>query len=185
MYLYCHYLVLNNYKILSSIFMQTYGNGKTTISIYERKASIRQFYCKLKIECIKYEMNVWLSIFSDFLSLLVIKQLLYFLLYCNLRKESQIWKRGNRKKCMLLDTKGRMILVGKENLKLTLKEKRNVEFAWNWKQKLCCLIVVTICVCNVTEIGTFLHLHLRFFPVIFVDYADHIYDIKQGSFFGR
>ncbi|WJX67291.1 hypothetical protein P8452_51770 [Trifolium repens] len=24
--------------------MQTYGNGKTTISIYERKASIRQFY---------------------------------------------------------------------------------------------------------------------------------------------
>ena len=37
--------------------MQTYGNGKTTISIYERKASIRQFYCKFKV----VNMNVYLS----------------------------------------------------------------------------------------------------------------------------
>lgn len=39
--------------------MQTYGNGKTTISIYERKASIRQFYCKFKV----VNKNVLLSCF--------------------------------------------------------------------------------------------------------------------------
>lgn len=57
-------------------------------------------------------------------------QRLYFLLCCNFRKASRIWKIGNRKRHVQTDTKEGMILKEVKSLKLTKKERKNVEFAW-------------------------------------------------------
>lgn len=57
-------------------------------------------------------------------------QLLYFLLYCNFRKASQIWRTGNRKMFVMSDTKERMSRKGVNSLKLTKKGKKNAGFAW-------------------------------------------------------
>lgn len=57
-------------------------------------------------------------------------QLLYFLLYCNFRKASQIWRTGNRKMFVMSDIKERMSRKGVNSLKLTKKGKKNAGFAW-------------------------------------------------------
>lgn len=72
------------------------------------------------------------SIFMDMFSehLYFHGQLSYFLLCCNFKGESQMWRRGNRKRFALPDTKEGMNPRGENSLKLTLKEKKSVEFAW-------------------------------------------------------
>lgn len=80
-------------------------------------------------------------------------QLSYFLLCCNFRGESQMWRIGNRKRFALPDTKEGMNPRGENSLKLTLKEKKSVEFAWRWTGKSFCLTALIHCVWSVIETG--------------------------------
>lgn len=88
-----------------------------------------------------------------FFNLLFCGQRLYFLLCCNFKKASQIWKIGNRKRHVLSDTKERMSWKGVDFLKLTKKGRRNVEFAWRWTENLYCLTAAIHCVWSVIVIG--------------------------------
>ncbi|KAK2356307.1 RING/U-box superfamily protein [Trifolium repens] len=51
-------LQIEELKKILVILIKTYGNGKTTISIYERKASIRQFYSVIFPALLQLQMGI-------------------------------------------------------------------------------------------------------------------------------
>lgn len=108
--------------------MQNCADGKTTMSVYERKASIRDFYgAHIYLElgfslCCLYTNNI--SPFPDnnihALSIFAFdKQQLYSLLCCNFKEASQIWKRGSRDNSVLTGIGKRKSCFGGSSVNLT------------------------------------------------------------------
>lgn len=127
---------------------QTYADGKSTMFIHERKASIRQFYGEWNLKgckCIIISLVVW-ELQSAIDLIILCSQVQYFHLYCNFKEGLQILKMQNRKRYVHLSTQERMMYTVGNSLKLTQKERKSVEFAWKIMAKLCFQTVTTLCV---------------------------------------
>ena len=80
-------------------------------------------------------------------------QLWYFLLCCNCKGGSLMWRTRSRRLCAWRGTERKMRMNGAAFPILTLRGKKSVGFAWRWTAKLCCPTAHMLCASDVTRTG--------------------------------